>query len=268
MALYDPTKTPSDVFDTHTHLNDDSMYHDVAAYIGRAHEYRVMQMNVVGFDNIGNKRAIQIANDFIDSGVRAIIGYQPEDVEEFDEHLLKKQIIENDSVVGVGETGLDYFHEGFDREKQIETFEKHIEIAKELNLPITIHMRDAFEDMYSILKNNRVENFVMHSFAGDVFQAEKLLELGANLSFSGIVTFKNAQEIKEAAKITPLEKMLVETDAPYLAPTPNRGKMNEPAYTRFVVDSLAETLEISRDQLAEVTFNNSIKLWRNNERKI
>jgi TatD DNase family protein len=261
MALYDPTKTPGNVFDTHTHLNDDSMFHDVAAYVGRAQEFRVMNMNVVGYDNQGNSRALEIAHNFAGEGVRAIIGYQPDDSAQFDEALLRSQL-QDDLVVGVGETGLDYFHEGFDKKVQTESFLKHIELAQEFELPLTIHMRDSFDDMYQILKDTGVNNFIMHSFAGDTKQAEKLLELGAYISFSGMITFKNATEIKEAAHIVPLEKMLVETDAPYLAPTPNRGKMNEPAFTKYVVDGLAEVLEMDRDELAKITTQNAVRLFR------
>ncbi|MDR2660641.1 MAG: TatD family hydrolase [Lactobacillaceae bacterium] len=261
MVLYDPTKIPGDVYDTHTHLNDDSMFHDVAAYIGRANEYRVMQMNVVGYDLQGNQRAIEIAEQ--NENVYAIVGWQPDSTNEFDDEKLDilKEQIKNPNVVGIGETGLDYHFEGFNKNKQIDSFEKHLQLAKDNNLPVTIHMRDAFEDVYSILKKFDIHEFIMHSFGGDQKQAQKLLELGGYISFSGMVTFKKANNIQEAAKIVPLNKMLVETDAPYLAPVPYRGKMNEPAYTRFVVDGLSEILNIKRDELAKITTKNAQTLW-------
>ncbi|MHA5093973.1 TatD family hydrolase [Oenococcus oeni] len=266
MAIYDPTKTPGDVYDTHTHLNDDALYHDVAAYVGRAREFRVMEMNVVGYDPKGNQRAIQIAHDFSDKGIRAIVGFQPEDTNKFDqsaEEVLRKQL-SDPVVIGVGETGLDWHWKGFDRDAQINSFERHLDLAAEFDLPTTIHMRDSFEDLYRILKERRLSKFEMHSFAGGPEQAEKLVDLGAYIGFSGMVTFKNAKEIHEAAKVVPLDRILVETDAPYLAPVPNRGKTNEPAWTKFVVDGLAKVLEIDRNQLAKITVENAHRLWPKN----
>jgi TatD DNase family protein len=267
MALYDPTKIPGDVYDTHTHLNDDSMFHDVAAYVGRAQEYRVTKMNVVGYDLQGNSRAIEIAEKFYDEGVRAVIGWQPDDTAGFNaenEALLREQLT-NPVVVGVGETGLDYYFEGFDKETQLKAFYKHIELAQEFEKPLTVHMRESFDDVYKAFKDFNFSNFVMHSYSGNADQAEKLLALGGYLSFSGMVTFKKSTDIQEAAKIAPLNKILVETDAPYLAPVPYRGKMNEPAYTRYVVDDLAKTLDMNRDELAKITTENAVNLWNFNK---
>ncbi|MCV3296525.1 MAG: TatD family hydrolase [Oenococcus sp.] len=263
MTIYDPTKIPGDVYDTHTHLNDDALYHDVAAYVGRAHEFRVMEMNVVGYDAQANLRAIQIAHDFADEGVRAIVGFQPEDTGGFDaaaQELLRQQL-SDPAVIGVGETGLDWHFKGFDRQTQLAAFEKHLQLATEFDLPVTIHMRDSFDDIYRILQEQGIKKFEMHSFAGDWHQAEKLVNLGGYISFSGMVTFKNAKEIHEAAKVVPLDRLLVETDAPYLAPVPNRGKTNEPAWTKFVVDGLAAILGIDRDELAQITMRNGHRLW-------
>ncbi|MDN6900608.1 TatD family hydrolase [Oenococcus sicerae] len=266
MTIYDPTKIPGDVYDTHTHLNDDALYHDVAAYVGRAHEFRVMEMNVVGYDPQGNQRAIQIAHDFADQGIRAIIGFQPEDTDKFDaaaEKLLRQQL--NDpTVIGVGETGLDWHWKNFDRDQQLTAFEKHLDLAAEFDLPVTIHMRDSFDDVYRILQERSVKKFEMHSFAGTVDQAEKLVALGGYISFSGMATFKNTSEIHEAAKSVPLDRILVETDAPYLAPVPKRGQTNEPAWTKFVVDGLAKLLEIDRNQLAKITRENAYRVWPKN----
>lgn len=263
MPIYDPTKMPANSFDTHTHLNDDAFWNELDAYVARAHEFRVMEMNVVGYDATGNERALEIAHKY--DGVNAIIGFQPEDAKFFNDEtaaVLRDQL--NDPVVvGLGEMGLDYHWDTSSRADQLKAFEQQLEWAKELNKPVTIHSRDAMDDVYSILKNAHVGEFggVMHSFTGNAAEAEKFLDLGMYISFSGIVTFKNSKDVQAAAKVVPLDRMLVETDAPYLAPTPLRGKQNEPAFVKYVVDGLAAQLEMDDKELATQTRANAHKLW-------
>ncbi|HCH60332.1 MAG TPA: hydrolase TatD, partial [Leuconostoc lactis] len=239
MAIYDLTKTPADSYDTHTHLNDDKLFHDVPAYIGRANEFRVMEMNIVGYDAVGNARALEIAQAH--DNIYAVLGFQPEDTVDFDAaaaQTLEAQL-QADKVVGVGETGLDYYWETAPHDVQKQAFETHLALAKKYDLPVIIHNRDAFDDVYAMLKDSGVTKGVMHSFSGTPEQALAFVDLGMHISFSGVVTFKKAEEVREAAKAVPLERLLVETDAPYLAPTPFRGKDNEPAFVKYVLDSLA-----------------------------
>lgn len=265
MAIYDPTKTPTDSYDTHTHLNDDQLFHDVPAYIGRANEFHVMEMNVVGYNAQSNERALEISNNH--DNIYAVLGFQPEDSKDFDDQAfitLEKQL-QQPKVVGVGETGLDYYWETTAHDVQIAAFKKHLELAKKFDLPVIIHNRDAFEDVYKILKDSGVKKGVMHSFSGTPEQAKAFIDLGMHISFSGVVSFKKAEEVREAAKTIPLDRLLVETDAPYLAPTPYRGKTNEPALVKFVIDSLAETLEMSAKGLSDVTRGNAHRLFLNHE---
>ncbi|MGX7051170.1 TatD family hydrolase [Leuconostoc palmae] len=265
MAIYDLTKTPADSFDTHTHLNDDKLFHDVPAYIGRANELRVMEMNIVGYDAKGNERALEIANAH--DNIYAVLGFQPEDTAAFDENaekLLAEQLKQS-KVVGVGETGLDYYWDTPSRDIQKKAFEKHLQLAKQYDLPVIIHNRDAFEDVYEILKKSGVKKGVMHSFSGTPDQAKAFLDLGMYISFSGVVTFKKADDVRESAKAVPLERILVETDAPYLAPTPFRGKDNEPAFVKYVIDSLADTLDLSPKELSDITRENAHRLFLNHD---
>ena len=140
-------------------------------------------------------------------------------------------------------------------------------MAQELNLPISVHNRDAFEDCYAILKNMNIQKNggIMHSFNGDTTWAEKFLDLGMELSYSGVVTFKSAKDVQESMMMTPLERMLVETDAPYLTPMPYRNRMNEPAMTRYTLEFIAEKRGISSEELAEITRKNTERVLKINE---
>lgn len=265
MAIYDLTKTPADSYDTHTHLNDDKLFHDVPAYIGRAHEFRVMEMNIVGYDAQGNERALEIAQ--ANDNIYAVLGFQPEDTEDFDAaaaEKLEKQLQQN-KVVGVGETGLDYYWETTPHDVQKKAFQTHLMLAKKYDLPVIIHNRDAFEDVYAMLKDSGVTKGVMHSFSGTPEQALAFVDLGMHISFSGVVTFKKAADVREAAKVVPLNRLLVETDAPYLAPTPFRGKDNEPALVKYIVDSLADTLNMTPKEMADATRQNAHRLFLNHD---
>lgn len=270
MAIYDPTKRPADSFDTHTHLNDEAFWHDVAAYWARAREYRVMEMNVVGYDLEGNQRAIEIAKEF--DGVNAIVGWQPGesgDVTAVELDQLRAQL-SDPAVVGVGEMGLDYYwEENPEPAIQKAVFQAQLEMAREFKLPVTVHTRDAMADTYEVLRSVNIGDFggVMHSFTGDAEEAKQFLDLGMYISFSGIATFKNAKEVHEAVKAVPLDRLLVETDAPYLAPTPFRGKQNEPMLVRYTIENIAEQLGMSYNELADVTRENAHRLWHLDDAK-
>ncbi|MBS9334940.1 TatD family hydrolase [Fructobacillus sp. M1-13] len=256
MAIYHPNEQPAPTYDAHTHLNDDKLYFDVPAYLGRAHEFQVLEMNVVGYNREGNRRALELAHQY--EGIAAVIGFQPEDTPDFDDSAraeLEEQL-KDAAVVGVGETGLDY-HWDTDPNVQMAAFEYQIELAKKYDLPVIIHNREAFDDVYQTLTKHDVKKAVIHSFSGTAEQAKAWAELGYYVSFSGVATFKKAKEVREGAKAVPLDQLLVETDAPWLAPTPFRGKTNEPGWTKYVVDSLAETLGMDRDELAKQTVKNA-----------
>lgn len=252
------------VYDSHTHLNDDAFYDDVPAFEARAAHYGVTQMNIVGSNTILNERAVRLAHDY--DNLHAIIGWHPEDIRFYNDETEKQLIqqLRDPKVVGIGEIGLDYFNdEQSPHDRQQEVFARQLEIARQFHLPVSIHVRDALEDAYPILRDSHVDEFggVMHSFNGSPEMAEKFMDLGMAISFSGVVSFKTAEEVHKAALAVPLERMMVETDAPYLTPIPYRGKENEPGFTKFVVEAIAKLKNVDAELVAYKTFHNAQQLF-------
>lgn len=251
------------IYDSHTHLNDDLLYADVPAYLARAKHYGVTEMNMIGSDAKLNARALELAHHY--QGLHAVIGWHPEELAGYTptaEAKLEEQLADP-AVVAIGEIGLDYYWDASPREVQQAAFERQLALARNLHLPVEIHCREAIEDTYRILKAAKVGEFggVMHSFAGDAEWAKRFLNLGMHLSFSGVVTFKKATDVQAAAQVTPLDRMLVETDAPYLTPMPYRGKQNEPAFTYYTVQGLATLLGKEAQELAAATYQNAVDLF-------
>ena len=221
-------------------------------------------MAVVGFDTPTIEKSLELSHTY--DNIYSIIGWHPTEAGSYTkeiENKLQKQLSDS-RVVALGEIGLDYYWMEDPKEVQDKIFRRQIAIAKEMNLPISIHTRDAIEDTYNILKEEKIHNIggIMHSFSGDAEWAKHFLDLGMHISFSGVVTFKKAFEVHEAAAFVPFDKMLVETDAPYLAPMPYRGKRNEPGYTKYVVERIAEIRNIPFEEVAKITQENAHKLFR------
>ncbi|KAF1303552.1 TatD family hydrolase [Enterococcus sp. JM9B] len=252
------------IFDSHTHLNAEQFNEDIPETIQRAKELGVSEMAVVGFDTLTIEKSLVLSKKY--PFIYSIIGWHPTEAgsysKEIEEDLQQKLTLPK--VVALGEIGLDYHWMEDPKEVQDKVFRRQIAIAKEMNLPISIHMREAIEDTYQILKEEDVRDIggIMHSYSGDAEWAKRFLELGMHLSFSGVVTFKKATDVQEAAQIVPLDKLLVETDAPYLAPVPYRGKRNEPGYTRYVVEKIAELRGVPFEELANQTRDNAHRLFR------
>ena len=199
--------------------------------------------------------------------ISASVGVHPdgEDGEDPDEDRLAG-LADNTRIVAIGETGLDYFRIEGDTEWQRERFRRHIRAARAVNKPLIVHTRAAKADTLRILKeeNAREVGGVLHCFTEDWEMAKAAMEMNFHISFSGIVTFKNAVELKEVAKQVPAERMLVETDSPYLAPVPKRGKSNRPAYVRYVAEYLSELRGVPFEELAKATTRNFSSLFKNN----
>lgn len=252
------------LFDTHTHINIADFDADRDQVIQRAHEVGVTGFAIVGFDVDSITRAQKLAADNKD--MVSIIGWHPVQASEYtpaiEQYLL--QSLANDRVVALGETGLDYYWPDSPRDVQARVFRRQIAIARERHLPIVIHNREATADVYRILKEEKINDIggIMHSFGEDVEWAEKFLDLGMHLSFSGVATFKKTAAVRAAAEFTPTDKILIETDAPYLAPVPKRGKRNEPAYVAYVNDCLAEVRGVPAEVFAAQTFNNACRLFQ------
>lgn len=252
------------VYDSHTHLNDDAFYNDVPAFEARAAHYGVTEMNIVGSNTVLNERAIKLAHEY--DNLHAIIGWHPEDIRSYNDQTeaILLQQLRDPKVVGIGEIGLDYFNdEQSPHDRQQEIFAHQLAIARQLKLPVSIHVRDALDDAYEILRNSHIDEFggVMHSFNGSPEMAMKFMDLGMAISFSGVVSFKTAEEVHQAALAVPLDRMMVETDAPYLTPIPYRGKENEPGFTKFVVDAIAKLKDVDAELVAYKTFHNAQRLF-------
>lgn len=247
------------IFDSHTHLNAEQFNDDIPETIARANELGVTEMAVVGFDYPTIEKSLQLSQTYQD--IYSIIGWHPTEAGSYTkeaEAFLQERLTQP-KVVALGEIGLDYYWMEDPKDIQEKVFRRQISIAKEHGLPISIHMRDAIEDTYRILKDADIREIggIMHSFSGDDIWAQKFLDLGMHLSFSGVVTFKKALEVQAAAKVVPWDRLLVETDAPYLAPVPYRGRRNEPGYTRFVVEKIAELREVTFEEVAKQTTANA-----------
>ena len=251
------------IFDTHTHLNVEEFLGKEADELALAAEMGVTRMNIVGFDQPTIDRALELVEDY--DQLYATIGWHPTEAgtytPEVEAYLLDK--LRHPKVVALGEIGLDYHWMTAPKEVQEQVFRRQIQLSKELNLPFVVHTRDALEDTYEIIKSEGVgpRGAIMHSYSGSLEMAEKFFELGMMISFSGVVTFKKALDIQEAATHLPLDKILVETDAPYLAPVPKRGKENKTAYTRYVVEKIADLRGLTVDEVAQATYENAQKLF-------
>lgn len=252
------------IFDSHTHLNAEQFNDDIPETIERAKELGVTKMAVVGFDTPTIEKSLQLSHDY--SNIYSIIGWHPTEAGSYTKDIEKKlqEQLTMPKVVALGEIGLDYYWMEDPKEVQAEVFRRQIAIAKEMNLPISIHTREALADTYQILKEEDIRDIggIMHSFSGDFEWAKRFLDLGMHISFSGVVTFKKAQDVQEAATHVLLDRLLVETDAPYLAPVPYRGKRNEPGYTRYTVEKIAELRNLPIEEVALQTWKNAHRLFR------
>ena len=251
------------LFDTHVHLNIEQFDEDREEVIQRAKEAGVEKMVVVGFDHETIPKAIALAEayDFI----YAAVGWHPVDAIDFtdDDLLWLEELTRHEKVVALGEMGLDYHWDKSPKDVQKDVFRKQIALAKKVNLPIIIHNREATEDVIALLQEEHAEEVggIMHCFAGDVEHVKPCLDMNFYISLGGPVTFKNAKAPKEVAKIVPADRLLVETDCPFLAPHPNRGKRNEPAYVRLVAEQIAELRETSIETVEQQTTANALRLF-------
>ena len=241
-------------FDSHCHVHDERIPDGGAAAVEAAREAGVTNMVTVGCDRATSLAAIQVAAAH--DGVHATVGLHPHDAANGIDTII--DLFDTPGIVAVGEAGLDYYYEHSPRDLQKGAFAAQIQIAHERTLPLVIHSRDAWDDTFDILRAEGVPaNTVFHCFTGGPDEARVCLDLGTSLSFSGIVTFKGAPEVQEAARLCPLDRMLVETDSPYLAPIPHRGKPNQPAWVAHVGQFIADLRDVPASTIAEATTANA-----------
>ena len=245
--------------DTHVHLNADQYEDDLQEVINRALEADVKKMVVIGFDRVTIERAMKLVEEY--AFLYAVVGWHPVDAIDCTEEDLKwiEDLATHEKVVGIGEMGLDYHWDKSPKDVQQVLFRKQIRLAQKVNLPIIIHNRDATEDVIRILQEEEAHltGGIMHCYGGSVETAKQCIDMNFMISLGGPVTFKNAKKPKEVATEIPLEYLLIETDAPYLAPHPYRGKRNEPALVTLVAEEIARLKGISIEEVAEATTKNA-----------
>ncbi len=254
------------LIDSHAHIQGKEYAGETEAVIARAHAAGVETIIAVGGagDMSSNTEAIALAQAF--ANVYATVGMHPHDAKDVGADELKslKELASSPKVVAVGETGLDYYYNHSPHDVQRRVFAQFIHMAVETKLPIVVHERDAAKEAEDLLRCEGAGKLrgVIHCFTGNYEAACAYLDLGFYLSFTGIITFKNAAALREVVRKVPLERMLVETDSPYLTPVPHRGKRNEPAYVRFVAETIANVKGVTVDEVARATTNNVRELFR------
>jgi len=249
------------LIDTHCHLEMSQFDGDREDVISRAKEAGFEALITVGSNLEGTLKALKLAEQY--DFIHASVGIHPHDAKDFSQIIYEdlKEMTKNKKVVAIGETGLDYHYDHSPRDVQREVFRRHLALAKETGLPVIIHSREAKEDTMAILNESGIDRGVLHCFSGDAEMAEQAMSIGLAISLAGPVTFKKSTNLREIARLVPDDYLLVETDAPYLAPEPFRGKRNEPYYMRLTAKYVAELRGISFEDLARVTTLNAKRLF-------
>lgn len=252
------------LIDTHTHLADERYDEDRETVINNFEADNLEFVIEIGSDYPSSLKAFELGQKY--KNIYTALGVHPHEAKnvtkENYEHF--KQLAKNEKVVAIGEIGLDYFYDLSDRETQKRVFAEQLELADSLNLPVILHIRDAYEDAFNILKDNKdkLNNGVLfHCYSGSKEMAEQFMKhFDMYFAFGGAITFKKAKK-EEIIKTIPRDRLLIETDSPYLTPEPNRGKRNEPKYVGFVAEKIANILEITLDELMEINRENTLRLF-------
>lgn len=252
------------MIDSHCHLNEKVLLEEVDKYIQESKENGVFELMVIGFNYESSLVAVELTKKY--KNIYACIGIHPSDVKDSKKNdlYLIEELLKENSDISVGEIGLDYYWDKEDdlKTKQKEYFVKQIQLANKYKKPISIHCRDAYQDCYEILKNNTpLYGGVVHCYSGSVEMVDMFLNLGLSIGIGGTLTFKNNIKTKEVVKHIPLDRILLETDAPFLTPHPFRGKTNSSKYLYLVRDEIASLKNVSIELVDEVTSNNFRKMF-------
>lgn len=250
------------LFDTHAHLLDERFDGEREDIINALPSNGVGAYCEIGYDIKSSINATSLANKF--EHVYASVGVHPHDTDSLTEDDLNtiKNLCKEEKVVAIGEIGLDYYYDNSKRENQRFWFDRQLSLAEEINIPITVHTRDAMADTIDILKCHKNAEGIIHCYSGSKESAKILLDMGFFISFAGPLTFKNASTALEVAKYVPSDRMLIETDSPYLAPVPYRGKRNEPSFVAEVAKRLSEIRGISFEEVSLLTSENAKNVYR------
>ena len=251
------------MIDSHCHLDHEPLFSDLKNVIKRSKDVGIKKILTISTSHESFAKIRDIVHK--DEMIYGTTGIHPHESanNQINSDIIVKNIKENKKIIGIGETGLDFFYNNSDKNKQIESFKEHIKASVKTKVPLIIHSRNAEDETFDILNNYKDQNLkiLMHCFTGSKKFAEKLLTLNSFFSASGIITFKNALDLQETFKFLPLDKILIETDSPFLAPVPNRGKKNEPSFIDFTAKKLAVIKDISKDDLIKITSDNFNKLF-------
>lgn len=252
------------LFDTHAHLNDESFDKDRDFLLASLSRENIALYTEIGTDLKSSRQALKLADKY--DFIYAAVGIYPHETNGITDSTIDelKKLCRHKKAVAIGEIGLDYHTDTAPKEQQKIWFKKQINLAYELNMPICVHTRDAMKDTIDILSETPNKGGIIHCFSGSAESAQILVEMGFYISFAGPVTFKNARGLKAAAKAVPLEKILIETDSPYLTPEPFRGKRNCPIYVKEVCQKLAELKQVTYDEMERITFQNALDVYKIN----
>lgn len=264
------TQSPAAIVDTHCHLNMAAFEPDLDAVLNRARDAGITKILIPGIDLGSSQRALALADQH--PGLYAAVGVHPHDAEKWDSSTAEQlnALARHPRVVAIGEIGLDYYRNYSDPEVQRRVFQQQLELASELQLPVIIHNREAMHDILPILESwsaNLPDSLVgragvLHAFSSDGDSASKVIDQGFYIGIAGPITFRNADELRRLVSQVPLERVLTETDSPYLTPEPYRGKRNEPGYVRFVATEIASTCQVESERVLEQISSNAIRLFQ------
>ena len=241
--------------DTHCHIFSE-YYDDIDKVISECRDNNIDKIIVNGSNIKSNIEVMELANKY--DIVYAAIGFHPTELDDFKEEYFRflEENINNSKVVAIGEIGLDYHYDNTDKEKQIMVFRRQLDIANKYNKPIIVHSRDSIQDTYNILKQYKVKGSI-HCFSGSVEMAREFIKLGYKLGIGGIITYKNAKTIKEVVRDIDLSYILLETDSPYLTPSPYKGESNSPKYILLIAEAIADIKDVSIVDISRVTTANA-----------
>lgn len=246
------------IIDSHAHYDDSSFDTDREEILRELFSGEICKIVNIGCSVKSSYSSVKLAEEY--AGIYAAVGLHPDAADEIDRIDEIGRLCGNKKVVAVGEIGLDYHYEEHSRDIQKKAFEEQLKLAAELDMPVVIHSRDAWEDTMELLRKYRPKG-VMHCFSGSAEIAREIVTMGMYVGFTGVVTFKNAKKALKALEAVPLDRLLVETDCPYMAPEPNRGKRNYSGYLPYTVAAMAAVKGVSPDEMAEITAENAERLF-------
>lgn len=253
------------MIDSHAHLNDKKFSLDLEEVLARARLAGVKAVINVGYDLESSKRAVELAEEHLD--LYAVVGVHPHDAQTCTPAILDhiRQLLEHPKVVAIGETGLDYYYDNSPREIQRAVFRDHLSLAREVKKPVVIHSREAAQDTLQIVQDYPDVSCLLHCYSGSWEMAQEYKKLGHYFSFGGPITFSNAHKLRAVAAKIPLERVMLETDCPYLTPHPHRGKRNEPAYLVHTAEKLASIHGVDVEDVVSITEDNTRRFFAMNE---